>query len=66
MRSSLGRLLSTVTVLISTKSSNRVIERYRISQGGVTGTVVDHRLIVKRALELLATQLILVDRKSVV
>ena len=32
----------------------------RISQGGVTGTVVDHRLIVKRALELLATQLILV------
>lgn len=41
-------------------SSNRVIERYRISQGGVTGTVVDHRLIVKRALELLATQLILV------
>lgn len=41
-------------------SSNRVIERQRVSQGGVTGTVVDHRLIVKRALELLATQLILV------
>ena len=41
-------------------ASNRVIERQRVSQGGVTGTVVDHRLIVKRALELLATQLILV------
>ena len=41
-------------------SSNRIIERQRISQGGVQGTVVDHRLIVKRALELLATQLILV------
>lgn len=41
-------------------SSNRIIERQRVSQGGVTGTVVDHRLIVKRALELLATQLILV------
>lgn len=41
-------------------SSNRVIERLRISQGGVTGTVVDHRLIVKRALELLATQLVLI------
>ncbi len=41
-------------------SSNRIIERQRISQGGVSGTVVDHRLIVKRALELLATQLILV------
>ena len=41
-------------------SSNRIIERQRVSQGGVTGTVVDHRLIVKRALELLATQLILI------
>ena len=41
-------------------ASNRIIERQRISQGGVQGTVVDHRLIVKRALELLATQLILV------
>lgn len=41
-------------------SSNRIVERQRISQGGVQGTVVDHRLIVKRALELLATQLILI------
>lgn len=41
-------------------ASNRIIERQRISQGGVQATVVDHRLIVKRALELLATQLILI------
>lgn len=41
-------------------SSNRIIERQRVSQGGVTATVVDHRLIVKRALELLATRLILI------
>lgn len=41
-------------------TSNRLIEHQRISQGGVQGTVVDHRLIVKRALELLATKLILV------
>ena len=41
-------------------SSNRIIERQRVSQGGVQETIVDHRLIVKRALELLATQLILV------
>lgn len=41
-------------------TSNRVIERQRISQGGVQGTVVDHRLIIKRALELLATRLILI------
>lgn len=40
-------------------SSNRVIERYRVSQGGVQATVVDHRLIVKRALELLSTHIIL-------
>lgn len=41
-------------------SSNRVIEQQRISQGGVQGTIVDHRLIIKRALELLATKLVLV------
>ena len=41
-------------------SSNRLIERQKISQGGVQATVVDHRLIVKRALELLSTQLIMV------
>ena len=41
-------------------SSNRLLERQRVSQGGVQATVVDHRLIVKRALELLATQLIMV------
>jgi DNA repair protein RadC len=40
-------------------NSNRVIERQRVSQGGVQGTVVDHRLIAKRALELLATQVII-------
>lgn len=41
-------------------SSNRLIEHQRVSQGGLQATVVDFRLIVKRALELLATQLILV------
>jgi len=39
--------------------SNRILERQRVSQGGVDCTIVDHRLIVKRALELLATRLIL-------
>jgi DNA repair protein RadC len=41
-------------------SSNRLIERQRVSQGGVQATVVDHSLIVKRALELLSTQIIMV------
>lgn len=41
-------------------NSNRVIERTLISRGGIQATVVDQRLIVKRALELLSTRLILV------
>ncbi len=38
----------------------RVLDRVRLSQGGVAGTVVDHKLVVKRAVELLAPSLILV------
>ena len=41
-------------------NSNRVIEQYCISQGGIQATVVDQRLIVKRAIELLSTRIILV------
>lgn len=39
-------------------SANRIIERQRISQGGLVATVVDHRLVVKRALELFATRIV--------
>ena len=59
-RPQLERLSHEECWVVYLTSSNRIIERQRISQGGVTGTVVDHRLIVKRALELLATQLILI------
>ena len=41
-------------------SSGRVLERQRISQGGVQATVVDSKLILKRAIELLASQIVLV------
>lgn len=41
-------------------SGGKIIDRVRVSQGGVSGTVVDCKLIVKRAVELLATSLILV------
>ena len=41
-------------------NSNRIIESTCISKGGVQATVVDHRLIVKRALELLTTRIIIV------
>jgi DNA repair protein RadC len=41
-------------------SGGKVIDRTKVSQGGVSGTVVDYRLIVKRAIELLATSIILI------
>jgi DNA repair protein RadC len=39
--------------------SNRVIEKQKISQGGITGTVTDIRMILKTAIDHLATALIL-------
>lgn len=56
----LGKLTYEECWVLYLTASNRIIERLRISQGGVQGTVVDHRLIIKRALELLATQIVLV------
>lgn len=56
----LGKLTYEECWVLYLTASNRIIERQRISQGGVQGTVVDHRLIIKRALELLATQIVLV------
>ena len=41
-------------------SANTVLDKVRVSQGGVSGTVVDYKLIVKRAVERLASGLILV------
>ena len=39
--------------------SNKVIEKQKISQGGITGTVTDIRLILKTAIDNLATSMIL-------
>jgi len=39
--------------------SNQVIEKVRISQGGISGTVIDTRIILKSAIEKLASGLIL-------
>lgn len=41
------------------KRSNQFIECMKLSQGGVSGTVVDNRLIIKKALEITASSLIL-------
>ena len=45
-------------VLIMNRS-NRVIDNIRISQGGISGTVIDVRLILKKALDRLGSSLIL-------
>jgi DNA repair protein RadC len=39
--------------------SNRIIDKFRVSQGGVSGTVIDVRLILKPAIEKLASSVIL-------
>lgn len=41
-------------------SANGVIEKRRVSQGGVTSLIVDYKLIVKRAVEVLASSIIIV------
>ena len=41
-------------------SSGKVLESTRISQGGVPSTVVDCKMVIRRALELLAPQIVLV------
>ena len=40
-------------------NSNKVLSQQKISDGGMTATIVDIRLILKRALELNATALVL-------
>jgi len=39
--------------------ANRIISRERVSVGGVTGTVVDARIVFKRALDMLACSIVL-------
>jgi DNA repair protein RadC len=39
--------------------SNRIIEKVKISQGGVAGTVIDKKLILRIALENLASSIVL-------
>lgn len=40
-------------------NSNKVIQTFQLSKGGITGTLVDIRLVLKNALELGATAIIL-------
>jgi DNA repair protein RadC len=38
--------------------SNKIVSRQRISQGGISGTITDVRLIMKTAIELLASSIV--------
>ena len=40
-------------------NSNRVLQKFQMSKGGITGTLVDTRLIFKKAMEVGATSIIL-------
>lgn len=40
--------------------SNKVIEKYKLSRGGVSGTITDNKLILKKALENLASSIIII------
>ncbi|MFB9056412.1 DNA repair protein RadC [Mariniflexile ostreae] len=46
--------------IVYLNNSNKVIQKIQLSKGGITGTLVDVRLVLKNALELGATGLILV------
>ena len=56
----LGALLHEECWALYLASSGKIIERQRISQGGVQATVVDSKIVLKRAIELLAVQIVLV------
>ena len=45
--------------VIYLNNSNHVIRKEQLSKGGITGTLVDVRLVLKNALELMATAIVL-------
>ena len=59
MQPIIGELSHEEFWIIYTNNSNKVIQKQLLSKGGITGTLVDVRLVLKNALELSATGLIL-------
>ena len=45
--------------LLYLNRSNKILSRHKLSQGGISGTITDVRLIIKKALELLASSIII-------
>jgi DNA repair protein RadC len=59
MQPLIGELSHEEFWVIYLNNSNKVINKEQLSKGGITGTLVDVRLVFKRALELNATAVIL-------
>ncbi|MCT6868813.1 DNA repair protein RadC [Apibacter sp.] len=55
----IGDLLIEEFWVIYLSRSNKIVSKEKISQGGITGTMVDNRIIFKHALELNAVSLII-------
>ncbi|GAA4887672.1 DNA repair protein RadC [Flaviramulus aquimarinus] len=60
MQPIIGELQHEEFWIIYTNNSNKVIQKNQLSKGGITGTLVDVRLVLKKALEVGAIGLILV------
>jgi len=60
MQPILGELPHEEFWIIYLNNSNKVIRKEQLSKGGITGTLVDVRLVMKNAIELGATGIILV------
>lgn len=60
MQPILGELPHEEFWIVYLNNSNKVIQKQQLSKGGITGTLVDVRLVLKQALELGATGMILV------
>ncbi len=59
LQPNLGELPHEEFWILYLNNANKIIEKLPISKGGITGTLVDVRVILKKALELGATSLIL-------
>lgn len=59
MQPKLGELQHEEFWVLFLNNSNKVIQQQQLSKGGITGTLVDVRLVMKKALEISATSIIL-------
>ncbi|MCP9201561.1 DNA repair protein RadC [Gramella sp. GC03-9] len=60
MQPIIGELAHEEFWILYLNNSNKVIEQFQISKGGITGTLVDVRITLRKALELGAVSLVLV------